>query len=101
MPTYAELLAQREELDQEIAETRKIEVGEACRQIKALIQEFDLTAKQCGFAAGASSTAKAGKPAQPKYISPDGKVTWSGRGKRPNVFKALLAEGRSMEEFLI
>mgnify|MGYP001319111718 FL=1 len=101
MPTYAELLAQREELDQEIAETRKIEVGEACRQIKALIQEFDLTAKQCGFAAGASNTTKAGKKVKPKYITPDGKITWSGRGKLPNVFKALLAEGRRMEDFLI
>ena len=101
MATYTELLAQRDRLDQKIAETRKIEVGEAIRQVKALIQEFDLTAKQCGFAAEASGTAKAGKRVQPKYITPDGKVTWSGRGKLPNVFKALLAEGRRMEDFLI
>lgn len=101
MPSYEELLAEREELDQRIEAARKVEVREAIRKVKALIQEYGLTSDQCGVGAGASSTKKVRKPVAAKYITPDRTVTWSGRGKLPNVFKALVEAGHRMDEFLI
>ena len=98
MSAYQELLAQRQELDRQIEEVRKNEVAAAVRQVQDIIQEFGLTAAQCGF--GSSNTAEVRRPAKAKYITPDGK-TWTGRGKPPNVFKALVAAGHKMEEFLI
>jgi DNA-binding protein H-NS len=95
MSTYQELLAQRQELDRQIEEIRKNEVGAAIRQVKEIIKEFGLTAAQCGF--GPEGVKKSVKP---KYMAPDGK-TWTGRGKPSKVFKALLESGRTMEEFLI
>ena len=37
----------------------------------------------------------------PKYRSPDGSATWSGRGIPPKWMTALEAEGRNREEFRI
>lgn len=36
---------------------------------------------------------------KPKYISPDGQATWSGRGKPPLWMKALLDAGARKEDF--
>ena len=101
MPNYQELLAQRDELNQRIDEARRTEVAEAIRRVKGIIQEYDLTAAQCGFGAGAASVKKTRTPVKAKYITPDKTVTWSGRGKCPNVFKALVDAGHRMEDFLL
>lgn len=98
MSIYKELLAQRNELERQIEEARKREIAIAVRQVKDIIQEFGLTAAQYGF--GSNSTAEVRRPAKAKYITPDGK-TWTGRGKPPNVFKALVEAEHKMEEFLI
>ncbi|WP_408612949.1 H-NS family nucleoid-associated regulatory protein [Candidatus Accumulibacter contiguus] len=52
---------------------------------------------QCGFG---QKDEVVRRPAKAKYISPEGK-TWTGRGKPPRVFKALVEAGHKMEEFLI
>ena len=101
MPNYQELIAQRDELNQRIDEARRTELAEAIRRVKDIIQEYDLTAAQCGFGAGAAGTKKARAPVKAKYITPDKRVTWSGRGKLPNVFKALVEAGHRMEHFLL
>ncbi|WP_291997121.1 H-NS histone family protein [Candidatus Accumulibacter sp. ACC012] len=101
MPNYQELLAQRDELNKRIDEARRTEVADAIRRVKGIIQEYDLTAAQCGFSAGAAGSKKARTPVKPKYITPDKTVTWSGRGKLPNVFKALIEAGHRMEHFLL
>ncbi len=94
MSIYKELLAQRNELEKQIEEARKNEVALAVRQVRDIIQEFGLTPAQCGF--GSNSTAEVRRPAKAKYITPDGK-TWTGRGKPPNVFKALVKAGHKMK----
>ncbi len=101
MPNYQELLAQRDELNKRIDEARRTEVADAIRRVKGIIQEYDLTAAQCGFSAGAAGSKKARTPVKPKYITPDKTVTWSGRGELPNVFKALIEAGHRMEHFLL
>ena len=62
MPNYQELLAQRDELNQRIDEARRTEVAEAIRRVKGIIQEYDLTAAQCGFGAGAAGTSPRAGP---------------------------------------
>ena len=43
MPSYKELLAQRESLDAQIESMRKTEMGDAIAKVRALISEFGLT----------------------------------------------------------
>ena len=53
-----------------------------------------------------SSTVKSGKrpPRQPKYEiwnEAGERITWTGQGRMPNLFKNRLEEGEKMETFLI
>lgn len=105
MATYQELLERREVLDAEIEVARKAELADAIKEVKTIIRQYGLTAAQCGFSSNEAadevvSTATRA-PAKPKYITPDGKKTWSGRGRAPVEFQALLDAGRKKEEFLI
>lgn len=105
MATYHDLLAERDELDKRIEEARKAELSDAIKQVKATIKEYGLTAAQCGFGSvtneptEVATTTRA--PAKPKYITPDGAKTWTGRGRAPKEFQVLLDAGHDKEEFLI
>ena len=103
MATYQELLVQRAALDEEIEAARKVELVDAIKKVKAIVQQYGLTASQCGFSLDGvkEPTAPTRAPAQPKYITPDGKKTWSGRGRPPVEFKALIDAGKKIEDFLI
>ena len=102
MSNYQELLAQRDELEQKINAARKMEVSAAITQVKQLISDYGLTARDCGFKLGGDVAApeKVKTPVAPKYRGPEGQ-TWSGRGKAPNWLTALEAQQRSRHEFLI
>lgn len=105
MATYKELLAQREELNKQIEDARKSELADAITRAKAIIKEYGLTAVQCGFGSSTSEPTEVASatraPAKPKYITPDGKKTWTGRGRAPKEFQALIDAGHQKEEFLI
>lgn len=49
---------------------------------------------------GARKSAKAGVPVAAKYRGPQGE-TWSGRGLMPRWLAALVAQGRSKDEFAV
>jgi len=101
MSAYQELLAQREELEKRINEARRIEVSAAITQVKQLVAEYELTARDCGFKLGGEvAVEKVKTPVAAKYRGPQGQ-TWSGRGKAPNWLTALESEGRDKSEFLI
>ena len=101
-PSLQELLAQRAELEKQIAETQRAERAEAIAQVRALMNQYGLTLADIG-----------GKPPTVgKRPGPTGKVaakyrdaatgqTWSGRGLQPNWLKAALATGRSLDEFAV
>lgn len=79
MSTYAELLAQKKILDEQIANARKDEAEAALRTVLQLVQEFGLTSQQV-------FPGKASKPKMKvvaKYRDPQSGATWSGRGKPP------------------
>lgn len=104
MATYKELLAQRETLNKQIEDARKAELADAITRAKAIIKEYGLTAAQCGFGSNTNEPTEVTttrKPAKAKYITPDGKKTWTGRGLAPKEFQALFDAGHQKEEFLI
>lgn len=103
MATYMELLAQREALDKEIETARKAALADAIKEVRAIIKEYGLTAAQCGFGSSTNTevTTSTRVPAKAKYITPDGKKTWTGRGRAPKEFQTLIDAGRDKEEFLI
>lgn len=90
MTTYAELLAQKRHLDEQISKARKAEGAAALETVKHLIKEFDFTAQQ--VFPWTPDTKKV--PA--KYHNPQTGATWTGRGKPPKWIA-----GKDREQFVI
>lgn len=82
MPSYKELLAQRQNLEAQIEAARKSEINEALSTIHSLIKEFGLSASDV-FPAGRAKSAAKGSTVAPKYRDPGTGATWTGRGKAP------------------
>ena len=95
MPTYKELLAQRQQLDDAIAQARQHELSDAVTRAKALVAEFGLTSKDV-FGTARKSHATAGAKVAAKYRDPESGTTWSGRGRRPRWL-----DGKKIEDYLI
>ncbi|WP_080750666.1 H-NS family nucleoid-associated regulatory protein [Comamonas testosteroni] len=84
--SYKELLAQRAELEQQIAAARKAELAGAVQEIRKLIDAFGLTESDI-FSATKHKRSSAGSPVAPKYRDPSTGQTWTGRGKPPTWIK--------------
>lgn len=83
MSSLKDLLTQIETLQNQVAEVRQKEVGDAIAKVRAIVDEYQLTASDV-FPGGKikSSTKKTGKVAA-KYRDPLTGNTWSGRGLAP------------------
>jgi len=90
MTTYAELLAKKKLLDEQIANAKRAESAQALQTVLQLVQEFGFTAQQV-FPWG---PAPMRVPA--KYRDPSTGATWSGRGKPPRWIS-----GKERDQFLI
>ena len=77
MSSYAELLAQKKLLDEQIANAKKAESEQALQTALQLVQEFGFTAQQV------FPWKPQPKKVSAKYRDPDTGATWSGRGKPP------------------
>lgn len=75
MSSYAELLAQKKLLDEQIANAKKAESEQALQTVLQLVQEFGFTAQQVFPWKPQPNKVAA------KYREPDTGATWSGRGK--------------------
>ena len=111
------LLAQRAELEKQIAHTQRIERADVIGQVRTLMSQYGLTladlsskvavgpkATQAAAAAPAVKTRRSSKGKKtgkvaPKYRDAITGQTWSGRGLQPNWMKAALATGRTIEDF--
>lgn len=82
MPTYKELLAQRQNLDAQIEALRKTETQDALASVRQLISEFGLTQADI-FPAGRAKSPLKGNTVAAKYRDPQSGATWTGRGKPP------------------
>ncbi len=102
MNNLIEIQNQIEKLQQQAAEIRAQEFDKTVQEILAKMTAFGITVKDLEAGKGrprkaASTTAK---PAAAKYMGPNGE-TWSGRGLTPRWLSALVAQGRSKEDFAI
>ncbi|WP_343739601.1 H-NS histone family protein [Delftia tsuruhatensis] len=93
MSEYKTLLQQKAELDARIAEVMKTEKAGAVAEVRALIQQYQLTEQDVFPSRGAKPKGSVGEP---KYRDPATGATWTGRGKPPNWIL-----GKDREQFLI
>ncbi len=104
MSTLQALLAQRAEIEKQIADVQREERSGAIARVKALMAEFGLTAADiAGRAAGARTDGvvkPTGKVA-PKYRNAATGEAWTGRGLQPKWLRAALASGAKVEDFTI
>lgn len=105
-----ELLAQKAELERQIAEQTRAERASAVSQIKTLMSTYGLTpgdivtdsGKVAKSPAREKSTTGAAPRAAiaPKYRNDAGN-TWTGRGLKPRWLTTALAGGATLEQFAI
>ncbi len=93
MSTYKDLLAQREQLEKQIAEARQTEMADAVAKVRELIDQFGLTPED--LFAKPRRSANAGTKVPPKYRHPATGSTWTGRGKPPKWYSEASEEQRS------
>ena len=103
MATYIELKHQAEALLAEAEIVRKQEITEVVQSIKAQMKEYGLTVADLGGSAstGQRKVAKSKSTAPAKYRGPNGELWAGGLGRKPEWVRALMAEGKSIEDFLI
>lgn len=91
MTSLQELLAQKEALEQQIAQLKKAERADALQNARSLVETFDLTVDEL-FGKQKSS----GKAVAVKYRNPETGETWTGRGRAPRWL-----EGKNREDFAV
>ncbi len=103
MATYSELMAQAQQLMAEAEQARKNELASVVADIKAKMKQYGITVADLGGAAtgGAKKVGKSKSAAPAKYRGPNGELWAGGPGRKPEWVRALLAEGKSIEDFRI
>ena len=84
VPSYKDLLKQREELDAKIAEAHLREKSDAIAKARQIIEDHGLTSEDV-FPTNRRARATSGPTGkvEPKYRDPVSGSTWTGRGKPP------------------
>jgi DNA-binding protein H-NS len=109
MATYSSLKSQIAKLEKQAADLYKKEVAGVAAKVRALVQEYGLTAADLGFtgkpAKGARKTRQVKTEVKtagvPKYRDPSSGKTWTGKGKAPGWIHEALENGKSKDDFLI
>lgn len=95
--SYKDLLAQREALEQAIAQARQNEIASAVAKVRELVAEHGLSVQDIfPGRASKSGAAKAASKVAAKYRDPATGQTWTGRGKAPKWI-----EGQDRTPFVI
>ena len=101
MTTLAELLAQRQEVEKQIANLQGAARSEAIDKIRALMAEHGLSvADVTDGPDGRNANESAKRQAAVKYRDQAGN-TWSGRGLKPRWLTAALQAGGRLEDFAV
>ena len=104
MATLKDLLAQKAALDEQIEQAKNKDRTEAIARVRALMDDYALTAADIGGRASAKPSAPTRKPlgkVAPKYRNASTGETWSGRGLQPNWLKAAIAGGKKISDFAL
>ncbi len=115
MGNLMDIQNQIEKLQKQASEIKAKEFHSTVQDIRAKMQAFGITVKNLQPGKGRGVKAKARVAAKPagagakkksasavavKYRGPNGE-TWSGRGLMPRWLAALVAQGRTKEDFAI
>jgi DNA-binding protein H-NS len=101
MTSLKDLIAQKEALEAEIERTKNQQRGEAVAKVRALMEEYGLSASDLSSKGGAKTREGKGKKVAAKYRNPATGDSWSGRGLQPKWLKAALAAGRKVTDFAV
>lgn len=102
MATYSELMAQAQSLMAQAEQARKDELASVIADIKAKMKQFGITAADLGTAsAGGKKAGKSKSTAPAKFRGPNGELWAGGPGRKPEWVRAVLASGKSIEDFRI
>ena len=101
MASLKDLIAQKEALEHEIERTRQKDRSDAIAKVRALMDEYGLTATDLSTRGVAKARAGKGKKVAAKYHDAATGETWSGRGLQPKWLKAALAQGRTLADFAV
>lgn len=99
--TLPDLLAQKAELDKQIADAKATEKADAIAQIKQAMEDYEITVEDL-VKKSRSAKKSSGAPrasVAPKYQLDD--KTWTGRGKQPKWVAEALETGLTLEDLLI
>ncbi|MFM0472009.1 H-NS histone family protein [Paraburkholderia strydomiana] len=83
MERYRDLLAQKEQLEELIAEAHKKEAAAALERVREAVADFGFTPEDVF----GKRRKDAGVAVAPKYRNPETGETWSGRGRAPHWIK--------------
>ena len=105
MTTLKELLAEQAELAKKIEEVRKVEVAYAIKRVKTIIEEYELAVEDIFPQKRSSAYTSSASPKVKgiaKYQSRiDPKLTWTGKGRKPEWVITFLENNGTLEELLI
>lgn len=101
MATYSELMAQAQSLMAQAEQARKDELSAVIADIKGKMKQFGITTADLGNTAPGKKAGKSKSTAPAKYRGPNGELWAGGPGRKPEWVRAALAEGKSIDEFLI
>lgn len=102
MTTYSELKAQAEALLAQAEQVRKQELSAVVQDIKAKMKEYGLTVADLGVAVSSvKKPAKTKSDAPAKYRGPNGELWAGGLGRKPEWVRTVLAQGQSLDNYLI
>lgn len=118
MNSLVDIQLQIQKLQKQASEIKDREFDKTVQDIRAKMQAFGITVKdlqspklsgrkghgKASVAAGAkpsgAKSKRSGAVVAPKYRGPNGE-SWSGRGLTPRWLTALLAQGKSKDDFAI
>lgn len=102
MNNLIEIQNQIEKLQKQANEIRAQEFDKTVQEILVKMTAFGITLKDLEAVKGRARKAAspATKPAAAKFRGPNGEA-WSGRGLMPRWLAALVAQGKTKEEFAI
>ena len=102
MASYSELMAQAQTLMAQAEQARKDELSAVIADIKGKMKQFGITVADLGGAsAGGKKAGKSKSSAPAKYRGPNGELWAGGPGRKPEWVRAVLASGKSVDDYLI
>ena len=99
--SFAELVAQKQSIDAEIKKRKQSEIAVLQSQASAIASALNVGVGELFGIETTERVRRKRREVKAKFKHPTEDLTWSGRGKPPKWILALIAEGRSKDEYLI